>query len=179
MPELVLDKRRRRRPRPWRLLVAVLAALATLGVLALVLPEPFGGRLGVATIAGSSMAPTYEDGDVVVVWRADEYQPGAVITYAVPAGQVGAGSTVVHRVIDESDQGYRTQGDHNLRPDPWVAPDDEIRGRVVWSVPNGTVVLPWVTGAAALLAVAALVALGVRRIRRRRRAAPSLPTHPD
>lgn len=166
MPELVLDKRRRRRPRPWRLLVAVLAVLATLGVLALVLPEPFGARLSVATVAGSSMAPTYEDGDVVVVWRADDYRPGAVITYAVPAGQVGEGSTVVHRVIDETPEGYRTQGDHNLRPDPWVAPDGEIRGRVVWSVPNGTVVLPWIAAVVALLAVAVLVGLGVRRARR-------------
>jgi signal peptidase I len=179
VPELVLDKRRRRRPRPWRVLVAVLAVLAALGVLALVLPEPFGGRLSVATVAGSSMAPTYEDGDVVVVWRADDYRPGAVVAYAVPAGQVGAGGTVVHRVIDETAAGYRTQGDHNLRPDPWVAPDGEIRGRVVWSVPNGRVVLPRVAGASALVAVAALVVLGVRRVRRRHRAAPSLPTRPD
>lgn len=166
MPELVLDKRRRRRPRPWRRLVALLAVLATLGSLFLVLPEPFGARLGVATIAGNSMAPTYEDGDVVLIWRSGDYRPGAVIAYAVPAGQVGEGSTVVHRVIDESPTGYRTQGDHNLRPDPWVAPDDDIRGRVVLSVANGTGVLPWVAAAVALLAVAVLVGLGVRRARR-------------
>lgn len=168
-PELDLRRRRRRRPRPIHRATGLLGCLTVVGLLALTLPPPFGARLGVTTVADDAMLPSYAPGDVVLTWRSGDYRPGAPIRYAVPSGEPGA-DVVVRRVIEVTWQGYRTQGDRQLSPDPWLTTEAEVQGRVVLSLPRAAV-LP--LGLAAGAGTLALLVLASARARRRRRARPS------
>ncbi|WP_134738377.1 S26 family signal peptidase [Nocardioides sp. 503] len=152
-PEVVIVRRRGRRFwRRARRLVGALAWVATLGVLYVALPDPFGARLGVTVVSGNSMLPTYETGDAVVTWRTGDYDTGTPIVYAVPADQVGAGVFVVHRVVDREGDTYVTRGDNNDGDDHWRPTDREVQGRVVARVPYGAFLLRWVTSPLAMAA---------------------------
>lgn len=183
-PEIELVRRRRRRVRPLRRLVAVLGWVGVLGILALTLPEPFGARIGVTLVSGSSMLPTYTSGDAVLTWRSGDYDVGTPIVYAVPDGQTGAGVYVVHRVVDVTPEGYVTQGDNNRRADPWRPTDDVVQGRVVARISHGAFVMRWLASPLALGAASGMFTVfavlassrGKRRRRPPRRPPPGTPT---
>jgi signal peptidase I len=83
-------------------------------------PQALGGPAEFVAVRGSSMLPTYEHGDLVVVQSAAAYKVGDVVAYRVPAGQIGAGKIVIHRIVDgDATRGFTLQGDHNTAPDPW------------------------------------------------------------
>jgi signal peptidase I len=83
-------------------------------------PQALGGPAVFVAVRGSSMVPTYEHGDLVVVQSAAAYKVGDVVAYRVPAGEIGAGKIVIHRIVDgDASQGFTLQGDHNSAPDPW------------------------------------------------------------
>jgi len=83
-------------------------------------PQALGGPAVFVAVRGSSMLPTYEHGDLVVVQSAAAYKVGDVVAYRVPAGQIGAGKIVIHRIVDgDATHGFTLQGDHNTAPDPW------------------------------------------------------------
>ena len=83
-------------------------------------PQALGGPAVFVAVRGSSMLPTYEHGDLVVVQAAAAYKVGDVVAYRVPAGQIGAGRIVIHRIVDgDATHGFTLQGDHNTAPDPW------------------------------------------------------------
>jgi hypothetical protein len=73
----------------------------------------------------------------MVVRREAPYAIGHVVAYRVPAGEVGAGLVVVHRIVDgDATCGYVMQGDHNLARDPWSVPEREIVGGAWVAVPR-------------------------------------------
>ena len=83
-------------------------------------PQALGGPAMFVAVRGSSMVPTYEHGDLVVVQSAATYQVGAVVAYRVPEGEVGSGRVVIHRIVDgDAITGFTLQGDNNSAPDPW------------------------------------------------------------
>jgi signal peptidase I len=83
-------------------------------------PQVLGGPAVFVAVRGSSMLPTYEHGDLVVVQSAATYKVGDVVAYRVPAGDIGAGKIVIHRIVDgDATRGFTLQGDHNTAPDPW------------------------------------------------------------
>lgn len=106
--------------------------LALLG--ALLWPAPLGGAFGIVTIAGQSMEPTYQLGDVVITWK-QPVEVGDIILYRVPEGMAGAGNPVIHRVVGGHGHGWKTQGDNVPLPDPWRPADADILGVAQFQIP--------------------------------------------
>jgi signal peptidase len=96
-------------------------------------PQAIGGPAVFVAVRGSSMLPTYENGDLVVVESAAHYAIGEVVAFRVPAGEVGEGKVVLHRIVDgDAEHGFVLQGDHNTAPDPWFPRQADIVGIAAW-----------------------------------------------
>lgn len=92
-------------------------------------PQALGGPAVFVAVRGSSMLPTYRQGDLVVVESAAAYRIGEVVAYRVPAGQVGAGKIVIHRIIGgDGVRGFTLRGDNNTAPDPWSPKQGDMVG---------------------------------------------------
>lgn len=108
---------------------AVVACLVVL-----IWPASLGGALGVVTIAGHSMEPTYDLGDVVITWK-EPVEVGDVILFRVPAGEPGEGNPVIHRVIGGGPGGWETQGDNMPIPDIWRPSGRDVLGVAKFRIP--------------------------------------------
>jgi signal peptidase I len=85
-----------------------------------------------ARVASNSMAPWLTDKSVVFekpVESADEVREGDVISFYEPS----VGGTVLHMVVDITDEGFITQGLANDAVDDWVVPFDSVIGVMVGS----------------------------------------------
>lgn len=90
-------------------------------------PESLGGSTAFIIVNGTSMEPTYYQGDLVVA-RKGEPQVGDVVVYE-PEGYGGA--RVVHRIIGgDATTGWVTQGDNNDWIDQWQPTNEAIVGIV-------------------------------------------------
>jgi signal peptidase len=109
---------------------------AATAVLAVVLVST--GVFGVKpfTIAGISMEPAYEEGDVAFI--RENVDPGSLQVGDVIRFQRGP-IAVVHRIVavEDGPEGlvFTTQGDNVSRPDPPIAAA-EVEGKVVFVVPD-------------------------------------------
>jgi signal peptidase I len=141
--------------------IAVLAVLL-IGWGITLRPVALGGATTFLVVRGDSMLPTYETGDLLVLRAAGEYEPGAAVGYRVPAGELGAGRIVVHRIVSRDASGrFVMQGDNNPAPDPWTPTAADIAGTVWAAVPGAGRVLVWVRQPAFLGAVAAALVAAV------------------
>jgi signal peptidase I len=94
-------------------------------------PAFLGGPATYVTVTGTSMEPTLSDGDLVVLRERDTYGVGDVVAFRIRAGEPGAGSRVVHRIIGGSDaEGYVTRGDNRTSDDFWRPTDTDILGEL-------------------------------------------------
>ena len=115
---------------------AILLTL-TLGIAALVWPQPLGGDVAYAKVSGESMEPGLHTGDLVAVRREKTYGVGDVIAYRIPKSDPGAGAVVIHRVTGgDGDAGYITQGDNRDSADRWRPTDDDVLGGRWFLVPG-------------------------------------------
>jgi len=148
------------------------AATALLVVLWAVLlrPTALGGPTTYVVVRGTSMLPTYDTGDLVVVRAADSYGPGDIVAYRVPDGDVGEGRIVIHRIVAGDPTAYVLEGDNNDSVDPWTPRAADILGKAWIGIPSVGRVLallhqPVTLGAlAAALVVTLLLARPVRRL---------------
>ncbi len=109
----------------------------------------FGLRIYLGTnypllaVASESMVPTLNKGDLIVVQGglnisevAAEYGTGDVIVFHRPRSQ---DELIVHRAVEMHADGaavyLTTKGDNNNGPDGWRVYDDDLVGKVVWSIP--------------------------------------------
>ncbi|GAB6939199.1 signal peptidase I [Isoptericola variabilis] len=115
---------------------AVMVALLALAGATVVAPKAMGATP--LTVLTGSMEPALSPGDVVVVRPVEpaDVQVGDVLTFQPVSGDP---TLVTHRVVgvmwgDGDPAGFVTRGDANgADDDPIVA--DQVRGRVVYSVP--------------------------------------------
>jgi signal peptidase len=115
------------------------AALLALGVLML-LPAAFGLKRYV--LAGGSMAGSYDRGSIVYerAVPASQLRAGDVITYTPPPS-AGVPGRVTHRIVwaGRDRRGvptFRTKGDANASPDPWLFTlSRPTQPRVAFAVP--------------------------------------------
>ena len=121
-----------------RTLVRLLVVVALLGGWALYLrPTSLGGPAVYLVIRGDSMSPTFESGDLVVLQASDRFAVGDVVGYRVPAGELGAGRLVVHRIVGgDPDGGFVVLGDGNPAIDPWQPTARDVVGRAWVAVPG-------------------------------------------
>lgn len=122
-----------------------LAARALLGQ---AFPTVFG--YAQVTVLSGSMEPTFSPGDLLLLHRQAEYQPGDILTFW------DQGSLTTHRAISSTPQGFVTQGDYNNAPDPDPVPPERVVGRVVGVLPGVGAFLQALRTPAGLLLLLAL-----------------------
>ena len=96
-------------------------------------PSSYGGDTTIMMVQGQSMLPTILPGSLVVAKSAPEYYIGDIVAYEQREGS--ASKMIVHRIIDETDQGFVIQGDNNPKKDVGYPTEDVILGKVLFSTP--------------------------------------------
>ena len=94
-------------------------------------PASYGGDTTIMMVQGQSMLPTILPGSLVVAKAEPEYQVGDIVAY----DQVDAHRIVVHRIMEETDNGFVIKGDNNPRKDTGFPTEDVILGKVMFSTP--------------------------------------------
>lgn len=103
-----------------------------------------GTNYPLLAVASESMVPTLNKGDLIVVQGGlnvsevtAEYVTGDVVVFHRPTSPQD--ELIVHRAVEKhgnDDALYlKTMGDNNNGPDGWQVYDDDLVGKVVWSVP--------------------------------------------
>jgi signal peptidase I len=124
-------------------------------------PLALGGPTTYVVIRGDSMQPGYTTGDLVVMHAADTYKVGDIVGYRVPAGELGEGLLVVHRIVGgDAATGFVLQGDNNPAPDPWLPTPDLIDGTTWIAVPGLGRLVAFLHQPAALAALAVSLLVG-------------------
>lgn len=117
------------------IITTVMVVLLIIFAALLTVPKMLGGDTYV--VMSGSMEPTHKTGSLIYTKKtvsADELQIGDVITFRLN------GSTVAtHRITDIStDDGiymFQTKGDANEAPDPNPVHEDNVIGKVMFSIP--------------------------------------------
>jgi signal peptidase len=139
-------------------------------------PTALGGPASYIFVTGTSMQPTLETGDLVILQDADDYATGEVIAFEIPEGEPGAGALVIHRIAGGSaEAGFVMQGDNKPAPDEWRPTGDLVHGRLWLHIPGAGTAVAWIRQPAifaSLLAgmVVFFIVLGGGDSRDRRRA---------
>jgi signal peptidase I len=128
-------------------------------------PQWLGGPAMYVVVHGDSMLPAFQNGDLLLIMAQAGYSEGEAAAYRVPAGEVGGGLIVVHRIISSADGHYTLQGDNNAAPDPSTPDHQDMVGAVVLRAPRlgaliASALNPTVAGG---LAAALVVMYGVAR----------------
>ena len=145
------------RPSPGRVIRAsVTVALIALWMVTL-RPQWLGGPATFVIVQGDSMLPVYELGDLLVLHSQPAYAVGDPVAYRVPAGEIGAGRLVIHRVVEITDNAFHLQGDNNPAPDPWHPTQADVAGSVVLRVPGAGRLVAMLLNPAVAGAIAAAV----------------------
>ena len=130
------------RPSRRQVLRAALGIALAAAWLVFLRPQHLGGPAAYVIVAGDSMLPALESGDLVVAMGQEAYGVGDVIVYAIPAGEPGAGSQVIHRIIGgDPAAGFITQGDNRDTADPWRPRPTDVVGTLELAVPTAGRVL--------------------------------------
>lgn len=108
-----------------------------LPAVAYMLPQVAGADDAFVVLSGS-MEPMVSPGDVIFVEDvpADSLQVGDVVTFSI---RPGSKTLITHRVIEVLDAGgkirYRTQGDANEDPDPFIVTQEMVVGTYEFHIP--------------------------------------------
>ena len=145
-----------RRVRGFALLVLVA------GVVVVLWPTSLGGNVDYVVVSGTSMEPGLHTGDLVLVRAEDTYEAGDEVAYRVPEGDVGEGSTVIHRITGgDGTTGYTTQGDNRDAADTWAPRDGDVVGERWVMVPQAGRLLVFLRSPLAIALIAAAITLWV------------------
>ena len=116
---------------PRRLTSLALTAVVAVLVWVFLWPTFLGGAATYTVVAGPSMEPTYESGDLVIVREQRTYSEGDIIAYDTENGPV------IHRIVDgDGTNGYITQGDNNDAVDSWQPTHEDVIGKPWLHVPE-------------------------------------------
>jgi signal peptidase I len=114
-------------------------------------PPALGGDTLYVFVRGTSMLPTYEGGDLVVIRKQDRYDIGDVVTFT-PAG---SRAHVIHRIVATEGERYVLRGDNRDSNDPWRPTAAQIQGTPLFSVPRLGLWMVMVAGSPVLTATLA------------------------
>lgn len=83
-------------------------------------------------VKSGSMEPSLPIGSLCLVdTKTDRsaLRPGDIIVFS--AGEMD----VAHRIMEETEQGFRTKGDSNDSPDPGIVFPEKVKGKVITALP--------------------------------------------
>lgn len=118
-------------------------AIAAVLVLPLALNAFLNTSIPLAAVESTSMVPTLNIGDVVIVTgvNPENIKIGDIIVFNKIVHLPGKNyekqlqTPIVHRVIDIIEKGglryFKTKGDANPLPDHWYVPEDAVLGKVL------------------------------------------------
>lgn len=102
-------------------------------------PQQLGGPVAYVMVDGTSMVPTYNDGDLVLAKSKDVYAVGDVVTYVAATGSQPF--PVIHRIVKTKPDGsYVTRGDNRDDNDEFRVDDNNIVGASWLRIPHAGVV---------------------------------------
>ena len=79
-----------------------------------------------AAVVSGSMEPAINTGDFIITLKRDDYEVGEVVMF------FEGGVYTTHRIVEETEDGFRTMGDNNGGAvDPWIVHEEDIVGEVV------------------------------------------------
>ena len=96
-------------------------------------PAALGGDTSFLIVQGKSMLPTILPGSLIVTKEAPEYHIDDIVAYEQREGR--ASKIVVHRIIDETENGFVIKGDNNPKKDAGFPNEDVIIGKIAFSTP--------------------------------------------
>lgn len=96
-------------------------------------PTALGGDTGFIIVQGSSMLPTILPGSMVIIKKQPTYQIDDIVSYTLSEGT--ASKNVVHRIIEETEDGFVIKGDNNFKQDIGLHTIDVISGKVIFATP--------------------------------------------
>ena len=108
-----------------------------------------------AIVMSGSMEPAYHTGSVLVVDRKQKKEVQVGDTIAFEAGD----TYIAHRIVRKEKQGYVTKGDANVTVDPWIIATNNVKGKVIMSIPFLGYVFKFLSGTAGIIIAASLVIL--------------------
>ncbi len=89
-------------------------------------PDVFG--YSTAVVVSGSMQPEINVDDLVVIKKQKEYNKGDIIAFT------NSKSFVTHRIIEETQEGFVTQGDANNTQDEQKVEMQDISGEVIFTI---------------------------------------------
>jgi len=95
-------------------------------------PMQAGGQASYVIVAGQSMEPNLQLGDLVIVHKVSNYQVGDVVAYQ----NADIDRNVIHRIIDEKRDRYLLQGDNNSWVDGYEPTSQEVLGKLWVRLPR-------------------------------------------
>ncbi|MEX1177576.1 MAG: signal peptidase I [Nitriliruptor sp.] len=134
-----------------RYLVPLIVVIAWFLTLA---PTAIGGPAAYIIVDGTSMEPTYQDGDFVLTRRTSTYEAGDVVAFEAP-DSMNSGFRVIHRIVEVTPKGLVTKGDNRGELDPWSVQDHDVTGEAILRVPHAGDALRWVRARPAILGLVA------------------------
>lgn len=150
---------KRIRPSSRTVMVWLVTLILATGWFAFLRPTIWGGPLTYVVIRGTSMRPTYQPGDLVLVRREANYGPGDIVAYRVPDDYLASDLLLIHRIIGGSgEKGFTLLGDNNQENDIWYPKTSDIVGRPVFHIPSVGLVLTFLRAPLVLASLAAGVA---------------------
>lgn len=86
-------------------------------------PAALGGPLSLVLVRGTSMEPTYVNGDLVIGYRAAQPTAGDVVVFRGPGD-----APVIHRLVRLEGERLVTRGDNLTVDDPWETGAEDVLG---------------------------------------------------
>ena len=93
-------------------------------------PTQLYGDTSYIMLIGNSMHGTMESGTFIIAKPDPQYYLGDIIAFVNENNK-----KVVHRIVDQTEDGFITKGDNNPRNDSKVIPFDHVLGRVLFVIP--------------------------------------------
>lgn len=112
-------------------LVAVIVVVASLAVMGAALGMP----MGISYVETESMSPTITPGEgfvLVPITVAGSPEPGDVVVFN--AQELRGGGPTTHRIVEQTERGYITQGDNNNVPDQVTSEPPVERAQIAGQV---------------------------------------------
>ncbi len=114
-------------------LIKIVLAAMMIPLVIYLWPVALGGDAEILIVQGPSMLPTIKDGSLVITKTQPNYQIDDIVSFDLK--ESGIHRIVVHRIIEEREDGFVIKGDNNPRKDPGFPTKEQIRGKVIFATP--------------------------------------------